>query len=169
MGLSEWARKQAAEYSNGADRPLGGYLTMISIYGSGVAALFGAGRLAGKRLPKQVSAGDIALLAVATNQLARTIAKDPITSPFRAPFTRFEGVAGPATLSEQVRGHGLQHSVGEMLSCPLCLAQWVATGLTAGTVFAPRVTRLVMVVMAGIWGADVAQYAVSYLEKQAEG
>jgi hypothetical protein len=30
-----------------------------------------------------------------THKLARTLAKDPVTSPLRAPFTQYEGVSGP--------------------------------------------------------------------------
>lgn len=168
MGLRDWARKQAAEYSDGEDRPLAGYLAMLGIYGGWVSGMLAAGRLAGKRFPKRVDAGDVALLAISSNYLSRTLAKDPITSPLRAPFTRFDGVSGPSTLKEQVRGHGLQHSVGEMLSCPLCLAQWVATALAAGVVFAPRTTRFGMSVVSAVWGADLLQYTLTWLEQHAE-
>jgi hypothetical protein len=169
MGVREWARKQAAEYSNGEDRPLGGYLTMLGLYGGWTGGMVVAGRLAGKRFPKHVDAGDVALLAIASNYISRTLAKDPITSPLRAPFTRFDGVSGPSMLKEQVRGHGLQHSVGEMLSCPLCLAQWVATAFAGGLVFAPRATRFAMALTSAVWGADFLQYLLTWLEQQAEG
>lgn len=169
MGLREWARKQAVEYSNGEERPLGGYLAMLGIYGGWVSSMVVAGRVTGKRLPKRVSAEDLALLAMSANYVARTLAKDPVTSPLRAPFTRFEGVSGPSMLKEEVRGHGLQHSVGEMLSCPLCLAQWVVTAFVAGMVFAPRATRFGMMAISAVWGADVLQYSITWLEQQAEG
>lgn len=35
-------------------------------------------------------------------------------------------------------GHGLRLAVGELLVCPYCLAQRVATGLTVGFVGTPR-------------------------------
>jgi len=38
---------------------------------------------------------------------------------------------------ESVRGHGPQHAVGELISCPFCLGLWTATALTAGMVYAP--------------------------------
>src|SRR5690606_41186876 len=58
-----------------------------------------------------------------THKLSRLLAKDPVTSPIRAPFTRYKGVSGPAELREEPR-----NTVGELLSCPFCIAQWTATG-----------------------------------------
>jgi hypothetical protein len=67
-----------------------------------------------------------------------------------------------------VRGHGVQHSVGELLSCPMCLAQWVATGLSAGLVLAPRQTRLVLATFTAVAGADFLQYLYAYLQQATE-
>src|SRR5699024_5406317 len=105
--------------------------------------------------------------AVATHRLARTIAKDPVTSPLRAPFTRFGGASAAAELTEEVRGHGARHSIGELIACPMCLAQWVATALGAGLVCAPRRTRLVMAVLSAVAGADFLQYVYAYLQQRA--
>ena len=102
------------------------------------------------------------------DRLSRTLAKDPVTSPLRAPFTKYEGTSGAAELAEEVRGEGLQHSVGELITCPMCLAQWVSAALCGGLVFAPRATRLVMATMSGVAGADFLQYAYAYLQKQVE-
>ncbi|MFD7922153.1 DUF1360 domain-containing protein [Streptomyces sp. NPDC059740] len=44
------------------------------------------------------------LLAAATHKLSRLVAKDPITSPLRAPFTRYQGTSAPSELAEEVRG-----------------------------------------------------------------
>ncbi len=43
---------------------------------------------------------DTALCAVATHKLSRLLARDPVTSPLRAPFTSYQGTAGPAELDE---------------------------------------------------------------------
>jgi hypothetical protein len=40
-----------------------------------------------------------------------------------------------------VRGRGLRKSVGELVTCPFCLGQWVATSFLFGAVAAPRVAR----------------------------
>jgi Protein of unknown function (DUF1360) len=44
-------------------------------------------------------------------------------------------------VEEEACGHGLRCAVGELLICPYCLSQWVATGLTLGMLAAPRLTR----------------------------
>jgi hypothetical protein len=167
--VAAWAHRQAEHYRGDADRPLGSYLGMLAVYTGGVGALAALGRVLGRRAPERIGAGDLGLLAVATHRLARTIAKDPITSPLRAPFTRFDGTSAAGELAEDVRGHGLRHSVGELIACPMCLAQWVATALSAGLVFAPRQTRLVMTTLSAVAGADFLQYLYAYLQQQVEG
>jgi hypothetical protein len=164
-----WARRQAEQYRDGEDRPLGGYLAVMGAYTAGIGAVTIAGRLLGRKAPVQVSPWDLAQITVATHRIARTISKDPVTSPIRAPFTRYQGVSAAAELKEDVRSHnGIQHSLGELLSCPMCLAQWVATALTAGLVLSPRVTRLVAATFTAVAGADFLQYLYAYLQKAAE-
>lgn len=166
--VQQWAHRQAREYSHGEDRPLGGYLAVLGAYGGLVGALGGLGRVLHRRVPDRVGVGDVALLAVATHRLSRTIAKDPVTSPLRAPFTRFDGPSASEEVSEQVRGHGLQHSIGELIACPMCLAQWCATALAAGLVIAPRQTRLAMATLSAVAGADFLQYLYAYLQQATE-
>jgi hypothetical protein len=89
------------------DRPLAGYAAIMTGYGvlmaSAAALLARRGRLAHRLGP-----GDALLLAVATHKLSRTLAKDAVASPLRAPFTRFKGAAGPGEVNEDVRGEGAQ-------------------------------------------------------------
>jgi hypothetical protein len=47
--------------------------------------------------------------------------------------------------------------VGELLTCPFCLGVWVAGGLTAGLVLAPRVTRLALTALTAIAASDAIQ------------
>jgi hypothetical protein len=110
----------------------------------------------------------VAQLSIATHKVSRLIAKDPVTSPLRAPFTRYEGVSAPSELREEVRGHGLRHSVGEMLTCPMCLAQWVATGFSIGLVFAPGLVRQVLATFTAVAGADFLQHAYVKLQQATE-
>jgi Protein of unknown function (DUF1360) len=79
---------------------------------------------------------------VATHKCARLLAKDPVTSPPRAPFTAFKGTSAPAELQEEPRGTGLRKAVGELIVCPFRVGQWVATGFVSGLVLRPRATRL---------------------------
>jgi hypothetical protein len=58
--------------------------------------------------------------------------------------------------------------VGELLTCPMCLGQWVATALTLGLALAPRPTRLAMGTFAGIAGADFLQHLYVLLQQATE-
>ncbi|MEV4313881.1 DUF1360 domain-containing protein [Actinocrispum sp. NPDC049592] len=143
----------------GADQPLRGYATVLGVYSGVVGALTVAGHAAGTRLPERFGLGDTVLLSVATHKASRLLAKDAVASPLRAPFARYEESAGEGELNESVRGHGVQHAAGELLTCPFCLAVWIATGLTAGMVFQPRFTRLVATVLTAVAASDVLQFA----------
>ena len=70
---------------------------------------------------RRASPAGLLLLGLATQHLTRLIAKDTVTAPLRAPFTRFERPAGEGEVSERVIGTGLRHVLGELLSCPFCL------------------------------------------------
>jgi Protein of unknown function (DUF1360) len=167
--LAATAGKIHERYAHGADRPLGSYLGTLGTYSAVVAGLAGLARLTGQRLPDDpMSARDVVLTAAATHKLSRMLTKDPVTSPLRAPFTSYSGVSGPAELAEDVRGHGAQKAVGELVTCPFCVGVWVATGLTAGLVFAPKATRLVAGTFAALAGADALQFAHAWLEQVAE-
>lgn len=163
-GLAARIRREADIYRDGNDRPLGGYLKLMSVYATGTVTA-GIAAWATKRPIPRLSPWETAQLTVATHRLARTISKDPVTSPLRAPFTVYEGASGPSELHEEVRGHGLRHSIGELLTCPLCLAQWVATGFTYGMIFAPTPTRVAMQVFTAVAGADFMQHAYVYLQQ----
>ena len=165
--VGSWARTQQQEYSHGEQRPLGGLLTLMGVYGSLTAAGAAAVRASGKPLPDRVPLGDALLLTVGTFRLARTIAEDPVTSPLRAPFTRFEGASGEAELAEEVREHGgWKHAVGELITCPFCLAQWIGTGFVLSYLAAPRATRLAGLVMTIVAGADVGQFVYDKLQTE---
>ena|SRR3712207_5829451 len=166
--MKDAARREADAYRAGEERPLGSYVATMATYGASVAALVGAGALAGRRLPEGVSPWDVTLLGVATHKLSRTITKDTVTAPLRAPFTEFAGPQGQGELHEEVRGHGIRHTVGELLTCPFCLAQWVGTALTAGLVLAPRATRVVATTFTAVAISDALQNVYAYLQKKAE-
>ncbi|SFO99557.1 Protein of unknown function [Amycolatopsis arida] len=155
--LARTGRRIRELYQGDADRPLRGYLVVLGTYGGLAAALTAGGRALGVRLPERIGLGDTVLLSVATHKASRVLAKDTITSPLRAPFTRYEAPAGESELQESVRGDGAQHAIGEMITCPFCLGVWIATGLTAGMVAAPRPTRLVSTVLTVVAAADVLQ------------
>lgn len=149
------------------DEPLAGYLTLVGTYLTALAGLGAVARWRKVAWPEQISAADLALVAIATHKASRTIAKDAVLSPVRAPFTRFRGPAGPGEVTEEVRGRGLRKAVGELLTCPFCLDHWVATAFVAGLVAAPRPTRLLASILAARSGADFLQFAYAAAEKRA--
>ncbi len=167
--VSSAVRREKTEYRGREERPLGGYLKLLSTYAVAVGAGVGAVALRRQPLPESVGWSDVVRISIATHKLSRLLAKDPVTSPFRAPFTRFEGPAGEGELNEEVRGAGVRHAVGELVTCPFCLGQWVATGFVFGLLLAPRATRLVATVFTVLSASDFLQLAYSAAIKQAEG
>ena len=160
-----WARTQRREYTNGEPRPLAGDLGAMCVYLGLVSTAAAAVRASGRELPERIPVGDAFLMTVATFRLARRIAKDPVTAPIRAPFTRFEGASGHAEVAEEVREHGgVKHAVGELLTCPFCLAQWVGTGFVFGYVTSPKATRLAALTMTMVAGSDVLQFVYDAIQ-----
>src|SRR4051794_36601751 len=166
--VRRWARAQKREYAQGAERPLAGDLGAMGVYSALVAAGAAAVKASGRELPSRVPHGDAVLLTVATFRLARRLAKDPVTSPIRAPFTAFQGASGHAEVAEEVREHGgVKHAVGELLTCPFCLAQWGGTAFVFGYATAPRATRLAALTMTTVAGSDVLQFLYDAIQNGA--
>lgn len=167
-GAQKFAQRQKAAYSQGADRPLGGYLKVMSVYAGLVGGLSALTWRRRSSLPSQISPWDVLLVGAATHKLSRLIAKDSVASPLRAPFTTYEGTSGPAELQEDVRAEGTAKSVGELLTCPFCVAQWLATIFGFGLVLAPRATRLAASIMAARAASDYLQFGYAAAQKIAE-
>ena len=153
-----------AGHSPGRERPLGGYAALTGAF-AGLAGGFAAWfRASGRELPERMETRDLVLVTLATQKAARLVAKDRVTSAARAPFTRFEGDAGPGEVDEAARGHGLRRALGELLVCPYCLSVWFAAALTAGLLVAPRATRWLASALTAVLGADVLQIAYRKVE-----
>jgi Protein of unknown function (DUF1360) len=162
--LAEEAAKIKREYAHGEDRPIGSHLALVIAY-NGLVGAFLAAR-ARKGLPGRIGIGDLLLAGVATHKLSRVIAKDRVTAPLRAPFTEFEGEGGPGEVEEKPRGRGMRRAVGELLVCPFCLGQWVATGLLAGLAVIPRATRFICSIFATLTISDFLQIAYKGSEEK---
>ena len=149
------AQAQADAYRDGEDRPLGGYVVVMAAFAALLSGAAGLAFATGRKLPSGLGPWDVALLAAGTHKLSRTLSKDAVTSPLRAPFTRYKETGGPAEVMEEVRfSGGLRHSIGELITCPFCLDVWIAGGFSVGLVFAPRLTRLIAAALTAITGAD---------------
>lgn len=150
------------------DRPLGGYLVAMSAYATVTGGLALLARKQRRALPT-FSFRDLVLVGLATQRASRLLAKDSVTSPIRAPFTRYQEPGLPGELNESVRAEStVGHAVGELLTCPFCVGQWVATSLVFGMVFAPRAARLVAGVLASVGVSDFLQFAYAGVTKVSE-
>jgi uncharacterized protein DUF1360 len=135
---------------------------LVTFSGSLIAA-----RRAGKQLPEHLGVWDAVTAGMATHKLARLIAKDKVTSFVRAPFVRSQERSGRGEVSSEPRGRGLQFAIGELLTCPYCLGQWVSAALGVGMVAAPRLTRLVTFIYTAETIADFLQLGYVAAEERA--
>jgi hypothetical protein len=159
--LAEKATGKASEikrvYAHGEDRPLGSHLWLVIAYNALVGAFLVNRARSGKGFPKRIGVGDLVLAGVATHKVSRVIAKDRVTAPLRAPFTEFQEEGGPGEVEERPRGRGMRRAIGELLICPFCLGQWVATAALAGFAVVPRATRFVCSIFAAVTISDFLQ------------
>lgn len=163
--VRERAHEEAQEYRHGEDRPLAGYTAALATYGATAAALALASRRPGTTVPARVPWTDLALSGIATFKLSRRLSKDPVTSPLRAPFARFGRRSGPSELTDTPREGSVRHAIGELVTCPFCLDQWVATAFISGLVFAPKLTRLAAATLTTVAISDALQFAHVALEQ----
>ena len=136
------------------------YAALSTVFSGAFAAILALGY---RRLPERFSAGDLVLLSVATHKLSRLLAGDRVTRPLRAPFTEVEDDSSSRDMKERPRGRGFKRAIGELLSCPFCLDQWVAGAFAGGLIFAPRPTRTTAGMFAVVAGSDYLQHAQNWL------
>jgi hypothetical protein len=154
----------SSAYAPNEETPIKSYAALMATFSAltgGFAYWF---RSSGRRLPDRIDAGDLVLVTVASHKASRLIAKDRVTSGIRAPFTRYQGSAGPGEISEEPRGRGLRRAIGELIACPYCLGMWTSALLVAGLLVAPRSTRWVSSVLVAFLGSDLLQIAYKKAE-----
>ena len=118
--------------------PYGAY---AAIAGTFLGGLAGAGALA-RALDRDAyehSALDLATLALATFKAARTISRDPVASFLREPFVEEHAHHGEEHARET---GGFEQALGELVTCTRCAGTWMAAGLGATQIVAPRFGRL---------------------------
>lgn len=129
------------------------YAVMMTLFVGGITALASLAR-SRNLLPKEIKPVELLLLGVATHKLSRIIAKDRITGALRAPFVHYKGSAGAGEVNEEPRGRGFQRAIGELVSCPYCMAPWCAAALGFGMRFAPRTTRFFVSILGTVAISD---------------
>jgi hypothetical protein len=153
---------------DGAHHPLAAHAVLTFVFNGSVAAFAVWHRRSRGGLPERIPAGDLALMSIGTYKLSRLIAKDRITSFFRAPFTRFKGGSErPSEVSEEPRGSGLRRAIGELVVCPYCLGQWVGTAFVLCYLREPRLARTVAGMFTVVAGSDLLQEAWVAVDKRA--
>ncbi|MGH7734272.1 MAG: DUF1360 domain-containing protein [Gemmatimonadales bacterium] len=169
-GMANRARQEADAYRGDDPRPLRGYLAVLGAYGTVVAPTSVIVAATGRRLPERWPIQDLVTVTLGTHKLSRTLTKDAVTSPLRAPFTHYAGTGGPAEVHEETRHSSqLRHSLGELLACPFCLDMWMATAFVIGLISVPRVTRLIAGSFTALVSADFLQLAYAMAQQSAEG
>jgi hypothetical protein len=124
--------------ARGPAPPYRAYAAIMSTYAGGLAL---AGVLARRldREPREHTALDLAVLALATFKGARTVARDEVTSFLREPFV--EGAAHEGA-EDPVATGDLRQAIGELVTCSRCIGTWVAAGLGTTQMLAPRFGRI---------------------------
>jgi hypothetical protein len=118
--------------------PYGAYAAIMATFAGGLAAA-GALARALDRDPQEQRALDLAALALATFKAARTLSHDEVTSFLREPFVEGRAHEGG---EEAVETGGMRQAVGELITCSRCAGTWIAAGLGATQIVAPRFGRL---------------------------
>ncbi len=99
-----------------------------------------------RRLPDRVQPGDLIVQGVATYQVSRVLSRGKVTRFARAPVTdvQEDEPAPPGELAETAKApEGPRRAVGELMTCTMCLDQWVAAGFALAHARAPQPTRIV--------------------------
>lgn len=137
------AQQASAGYGAQDVQPLGPYLGLAAIFNLSFAGFLLASRSAKRPLPEQLTVRDLALLGVATYKMSRLISRDQVTAFLRAPFVKYKEPGLTSEVEEEPRGTGWQRALGNLLTCPYCVGQWVVAGFAYSLVFAPRTTRFI--------------------------
>jgi hypothetical protein len=103
---------------------------------------------------------DLAVLGLATFKASRTISRDEVTSFIREPFV--EGVAHHGD-EDPVETGDLRQAIGELVTCSRCIGTWVAAGLSATQILAPRFGRVLTWSLAAAGANDWLQAGFSAL------
>lgn len=119
------------ECSRHDDPPVVGYVLIASAWLLVVALLAVVERVA------VLDVLDLVVLALATHQLSRVLAKERIAYPIRRLFTERDG---------ETPRDGWVRAPGEMVTCPYCASVWSATFLVAVQVDA----LVVVLALAGV-------------------
>ena len=107
------------------------------------------------RAETAIPSKEIVPLGVATFALSKVVAREKIGTWVREPFVEQDAEHQPGP----PRGHGLQHAIGELLTCTRCVGAWAALALVGLRVLSPRSGRIATTVLATSGTNDFLQAA----------
>ena len=143
--------------------PYSSYAAIMATFAGGLAAAGVVARLLG-RDPQCHRALDFLVLSAASFKASRTLSHDEVTSFLRDPFVR--GKAHSGEDEEPVAG-GMEQAIGELVTCSRCAGTWVAAGLAATQILAPRFGRLLTWSLGAAAANDFLQAGFSTLTAKA--
>ncbi|MDA8218890.1 MAG: DUF1360 domain-containing protein [Dehalococcoidales bacterium] len=135
--------------------------TKMTLTGVLLGSMLLFGRRSGRNSPLyNLRPFDLILLGLSSYRTGRIIAFERVAEPIRDPFT--ETVPDDSGFGETVvaKGRGVRWAFGELMSCPICLATWVAAGLLYALDLIPRPARIYVGVMS-IAGVAEIVYGLS--------
>lgn len=149
----------AHEHDHRDHRPFGTYFLLTATFN---VAAWSLGAALGRR--GRLPLGDVLLLGAATHEASRIVSKERVTRTIRRPFTEVKEDG-----HEEPKPEGPRRALGELLTCPYCLAPWIALALSGAYLLSPRVTRTYCTVLSIATLSDFLQRASSLLnQKRAE-
>lgn len=150
---------------DGGTSPYSSYRLLSVAFNSGLVGLAGATALL-RRFKAPLVAADLITLGLATHKIAMIVTKERVTMPLRSPFTR-QADHGRAGGHDSIpRGHGMRRALGELFTCPHCMAPWVSLALVTGHVLAPLPTRAITTLFSAVALADAVHHGYLWLEAQ---
>jgi len=144
-----------------------GRLVKLSLIGAFLSSIAIAGSAAQDRVPR-LGTLELVKLGLASHRIGRMIAFERVAEPLRQPFTATVPHETGADETVVARGRGVQWALGELVSCPTCVATWAALGLYLGLTVLPGPTRVLVNVLATAGVAEVAYVGVERLEWSAQ-
>lgn len=108
------------------------------------------------------------MLGTAAYRIGRMVAFERVGTPLRDAFTAT--VPDDSGMGETVvaRGRGPRWVVGELLSCPICVATWAASGLVVGLGVLPRYTQTLLTILSATGLAELLNQLIEVLTWSAE-
>jgi Protein of unknown function (DUF1360) len=148
---------------NGGASPYSAYRILSGVFYAGVIGLAGATTLL-RRFMAPLAPADLFTLGLAAHEIAVIVTEERVTLPLRSPFTTQADHGRDGGHESVPRGQGMQRALGELLTCPHCVAPWIALGLMAGHVVAPLPTRAITTLFTTVALAGAFHHALSWLE-----